>query len=165
MADDAVNLREVGPGLFVGASESPKLDLSPPFHAIIDFYGQNRMYAINGPSWPIGYKRAAVVSHRSFSDGDAFPRGVLDEALAIYTKADGPMLLHCQAGLSRSPSAAYALLRIVHGLDHAEALHAVRSPMWKTMFPVKSTLESARDWVRVTRRRLSAKRPRQPARP
>lgn len=137
--EERYNLRWVAPDLLVGAVESPAYARALGVGGVVSFTGTSRA--------PEGMPRL----HRPFEDGDNFPPGALDDLLGFYrsTRARGPLLIHCQAGLSRSASAAYALLRI-SGLTHPEALARVQVPGLER-FPMARTLASARTWARDVR--------------
>lgn len=139
--DETINLREVAPNLYVGAEYAT---LHPPegkkWELVVDWYGSSTQY-------PSRVKRTAKkLLSLPFLDGDAFPPKALDTLLRRVQSARsrGPVLVHCQAGLSRSASSAYALLRRLSRLPHEEALRRV-----KVMpgFPRKATLGSARGWA------------------
>ena len=142
--NENINLREVAPNLFVGAEYAT---LHPPdgtrgnrWELVVDWYGSSRQY----PSRVM--KTAKKVLSIPFLDGDVFPKGALDR-MAKHVQAArrrGPVLIHCQAGLSRSASAAYALLRRISRLPHAEARRRVRVIAG---FPRVTTLASARKWA------------------
>ena len=74
------------------------------------------------------------------------PVGLMDTALPLVASRlkEGPVLIHCHAGLSRSASMAYALMRRIWRLDHNTALRRVKIV---SQFPVPQTLASARAWV------------------
>jgi hypothetical protein len=142
---DGMNLREVAPGLYVGEQSAP---LRGDWHTIIDFYG--------GAPWLVqpAYAQAKNYVRIPFDDGDSFPQGALSAAWDAWQLAaldGGETLIHCQAGLSRSASAAYALIRRRYGLRHAEALSYVETPPTAHKFPLKPTLKSAEDWVKRVR--------------
>lgn len=140
-----MNLREVAPGLFVGDEQSP---LAGEWDTIIDFYGTR------SPLVAAHQKRAKRLLRMPFEDGDAFPTGALDAAWTAWQQTDldhGNTLIHCHAGLSRSASAAYALLRKRYGLSHAQALARVVTPFTSHQFPLRPTLASADAWVRTGR--------------
>jgi protein-tyrosine phosphatase len=82
----------------------------------------------------------------AFSDGLPLPDGLMDTVVPLVSAriVEGPVLIHCQAGLSRSVSTAYALLRRVWGMSHNRALRRVKA---HRDFPVPTTLASAREWV------------------
>ena len=134
------NLREVAPGLFVGAERAVELRPAGPWRLVADFYGSSAQKR---------HARRYAGVHRlvqwPFLDGDTFPAGLLDGVWDTFReeRRKGPVLLHCQAGLSRSASAAYALLRRA-GLGHQAALDRVHV---EDGFPVPSTLASARRWA------------------
>lgn len=134
---DALNLRRVSRNLWVGAAPAVT---QPGWHTVVTLC--RGAPQVSGP-------RAYA---RPFSDGDAFPEGLLDAVYELYRTAEGPMLVHCAMGLSRSPSAVYALLRRRHGLTHDAALDRVRTPGYRS-FPLANTLASARAWVHESRRR------------
>ena len=140
---DDMNLREVAPGLFVGDERSP---LAGEWATIIDFYGTR------SPLIAAHQRRAKRLLRIPFEDGQPFPPGALDAAWTAWQETDldhGNTLLHCQAGLSRSASAAYALLRKRYGLSHAEALARVTTPFTAHQFPLRTTLASAAEWSRA----------------
>lgn len=141
---DDMNLREVAPGLYVGAERAP---LAEGWHTVIDFYG-TRSPLIHA------HQRRGRLLRLPFEDGQPFPPGALDAAWEAWQQADdehGNTLLHCQAGLSRSASAAYALLRKRYGLSHAQALARVVTPITSQQYPLPPTLASAAEWVRTGR--------------
>ena len=150
--DEGANLREVAPGLYVGAESSPARYYEMPsghFTTIVDFYGSYRH--ATSPFVRYGYQAADQVYSFPFYDGASFPPGALDAAYAAYQIAlleGGQCLLHCQAGLSRSASAAYAIMRRHYKLSHEAALHAVRVPAYRDHFPLPATLASARAWAK-----------------
>lgn len=151
---DKVRLREVRPNLFVGGEHAPRLRPSGlPWRAVVDFAGTSTT-----PGRAAWYG-AAVVLRWPFEDGVGFPpRALSTVAQTIaYELSRGPVLLHCHAGLSRSASAAYAMLRLVDRLDHEEALRRVKIV---PEYPMKGTLRSARAWIAErTRAEAPTRRP------
>lgn len=133
------NLREVAPGLFVGALASPK---AGRWAAVIDLYGSSSSAEMQ-PT----YSRVPVVLRWQFNDGDRLPAGLLDtvEPLVRANLRKGPVLIHCQAGLSRSASTAYAMLRVLFGLPHEEAYRRIQI---MADYPRPQTFASAASWVR-----------------
>jgi hypothetical protein len=158
------NLRYVAPRLMIGAENSPELAKAD---VIVDLYGsstqrtgrQGRRIIPLDPIMPPGvrqaYAKARIVHRIPFEDGDPFPPGYLQAILWTVCpalQAKKRVLIHCQAGLSRSASAAYAALRVCDFirsgsiLPHKEALRRVqvgKNPQW----PKTVTLESARSLV------------------
>lgn len=148
--DEEYNLREVAPNLWVGAELSPGLRPAGPWHGVVDLYGSSSE-AANKPL----YAGVGELLQRPFYDGANFPKGTLDDILGLVVRhvGKGPILLHCQAGLSRSASAAYAMMCLV-GTPHREALRRVKV---EKGFPRAETLKSARRWV-ATRKPKQQKR-------
>ncbi len=134
-ASPTVNLREVATGLFVGAQASPA---TRPFDVV---------YSLSPSPLAADYRGHGDVHFRYFADGHSFPAGVLDEILWFYRnlKPGQSMLVHCAAGLSRSASAAYAVLRAELGMEPKNALARVKAHL---SFPMVATLASAESWVR-----------------
>ncbi len=136
-------LREVAPGLYVGSENSDD-------HMPREWADWGALVQVSSSCTPLGM----MPTYRwTFSDGDAVPGALLDDVTELVARwrTRGPVLVQCQAGLSRSASVAYALLRVVWGLDHAEAArrittreeHYDRPLVW----PKAATLESAVAWV------------------
>lgn len=97
---------------------------------------------------------AEVISVR-LEDGHPIPDAVFDK---IYSRvrlallAGEKVLIHCAAGLSRSVSMAYAILRVGRGMSHEEALSFVTTEKGVRMgFPMRETLSSARRWAEEKR--------------
>jgi len=124
------NLREVAPGLYVGGQVTPIHD---GFDTVIDLAGQD------DPS----YKKFRKVLHWTFTDGLPVPEPLLDAVWDLLQKAQGPVLIHCAEGRSRSVSVAYAMLRR-QGQDHEAAYAAVCSTHGP---PVPTTFNSVHEWV------------------
>jgi len=147
------NLREVAPGLYVGAATAvlyppgsswnpgetvPLNDaesgIAPGWDTILCLnWSESDLglrEALGGPppSLRAGYGAARDWWCSSFLDGNAVPARVLDDALSLWAHREGPMLIHCRWGLSRSASVAAALLRLKFGLSRDEALERVRLP-------------------------------------
>lgn len=79
-----------------------------------------------------------------FDDCDVVPVALLVAAEALYRDAQGPVLVSCAAGASRSASVAYALLRVVRGYSHEAALARVKLPGGG---PHPRTLATAQAWA------------------
>lgn len=151
-----INLRRVGPGLFVGGEHAvyagPGLT-GKPWHTVIDLYGTSQAMR----HWYAGAKHVIPLLMR---DGQPFADGTLDAMYRAYRTAEGrPVLIHCQAGLSRSASAAYAMLRRRYRLSHDAALKRVQTPGYVGKFPLEGTLNSARTWARAAGPRAAANSP------
>lgn len=149
--NDLDNLREVSPGLFVGSAYAPRRRVE--WDTILDFCGTSRNpSSLNFciPEVAHGYRRARVLKVLPFVDGQPFPKGALDVTWEAVKASRGVVLLHCARGLSRSASAAYAVLRRGFGLSHEEAHYTIRVT---SAYPVEETLRSARAWVAETRGR------------
>lgn len=137
-----INLREVAPGFHLGGGAA--ITLREDWTLAVDFDGLS-LDEDNRAAYPAGTR----VEVLRFVDGRSFPPGHLDRALVLVGehRARGPILFHCAAGLSRSPSAAYAMLRVAYGLPHEEALRRVQAPNGEG-YPLPRTLNSAIEWVR-----------------
>jgi hypothetical protein len=98
---------------------------------------------------PLRYLFCKHVVSFPFRDGEPIPDGLLDQIYSFVVQhlLMGPILIHCQAGASRSVSVAYALLRRMYGLTHKTALARVQNPLLGPEFPAEATLQSARDWA------------------
>jgi len=136
-----LRLREVAPHLYVGDEDAGRLHI---WSAVIDVGGEGH-----------GRERAvaqANLEHRMtwwFDDGKPIPAGLLDAAHAMsrhVLRQNEDVLVHCMAGLSRSASVAYALLRTIYRLDHDAALLRVKTPS-EPDFPHHVVIESARKWA------------------
>ena len=95
--------------------------------------------------------------HRAMMDGTSVPASTMRSAMLLYQaclQLGVPMLVLCSAGLSRSASLAYGLLRVVHGLSRAEALRRVQVGGYAGRYPMPDTLASAERWARSQGARL-----------
>lgn len=130
---EMANLREVAPGIYVGSQWA------------VPLMGWALVVSVGG----------AEMHHQGanlrwfFEDGDPVPDGLMAqvEEQVRARIAHGPVLIHCAAGLSRSPSVAYGVLRRLHGLDHDTALGRVQVPGHEGRYPLKPTLGSVRAWL------------------
>jgi hypothetical protein len=134
-SSERFNLREVAPNLYVGSQWSLECR---DWRAVVDLTGSSR-------SDPTAYGRCDRLLRWTLHDGDPFPEGSLTAIEGFCRDRSGPILLHCAAGLSRSASAAYGILRTHHRLPPREALRRIRV---LPQFPVKETLLSVEQWVR-----------------
>lgn len=138
--DDLATLREIAPSLFIG-DFSAAHDPGHTWHRVIDLWGQD-------PKIPTTLRIC-----EPFHDGDQFPAGVLDRvhAFLLGQLHAGPCLIHCQAGLSRSASAAVALM-VLSGIPSERAIARVRIPelgAFGARYPRALTLDSALGWARA----------------
>lgn len=120
------NLREVADGIYVGGVVSP---LAPIFDTVI---------ALDGDPTDISYRRVRALHALPFPDGNPVPKEILRRAEQAMRAAEGPLLVHCAMGQSRSVSVAYHLLRVL-GFSHNEAFRRVLSPYG---LPVRETFNS-----------------------
>jgi len=150
--DPDVFLREVGPGLFVGAKGAASVR---PWDLVVDLHGVELVTADD------------LILH-PFPDGNPFPSEVLDQA---YSKVErvrdqgGVTLIACDTGRSRSASAAYAMLRTIWGVGRNDANNRIstqttvpvgRQRRMSVTHPRRETLSSAFDWVEHRLERLRA---------
>lgn len=143
---DEHNLREVAPDLYVGAELSPGLRPAGTWSAVVDLYGSSEQT----DRWFL-YGDTHTLLTWPFLDGDTFPDGLLDTVgrLVHDRRSSGPILLHCQAGLSRSASCAYAMMRTLDRMPHAETLRRVQEGTgYEARFPRTDTIASARRWAK-----------------
>jgi hypothetical protein len=142
---EEVMLREVAKNLYIGGCESVRRLQGEPWAAVIDLYGTSGEPA-RAQSYD-GVIRAPILLRWPFDDGIAIPFAVFDAVLPLVAGniRSGPVLIHCQAGLSRSASVAYALLRTIGGLTPKQALSRVYAVKG---FPRKPTLASAEKWAK-----------------
>ena len=137
--DPPVLLREVARDLFVGSAGS--VDRIARTAAVVQF--SERCRRLQRP------QQLRI----PFADFGPVPESVLCAAAGfvdLHHRHGTPVLLQCCAGLNRSASVAYAMLRSLHGLRHDEALARVR---FKTgqgrdeqTWPGEVTLASVRAW-------------------
>ena len=142
-ADSRSNLRCVGPRLYVGGATAV-LDGPAPrreWAAAVDLHGSRHPEAFRREPFFGALGRFLRVA---FEDGAPVPEGALPAAADLYRGCSGPVLISCAAGVSRSASVAYGVLRAVLGLGHDEALRRVACPGGR---PLPATLESARRWA------------------
>ena len=148
-------LREVAPNLYVGSENATG-------YMPVTWRTHGALVQLSSSCAPVG----EIPTYRwTFNDGGPVPGALLDDVVRFVSqwRAKGPVLVQCQAGLSRSASVAYGLLRVLDGLDHAEAErrittreeHYDRPLVW----PRRPTLESVVAWAEAR----GASRPSVPA--
>lgn len=150
-----VNLRAVAPNLYISGWKAPYTVRPPgdqPWAAIINLSSVQEHGVPKPPSGSV----QTVYLGWYFRDGKDFPPRMLNtiEEIVRANIKRGPVLIHCAAGLSRSASAAYAMLRILWGLSHDQARVVVRASPARDpnrQWPVPQTLASARAWVHKRR--------------
>ena len=131
-------LREIAPNLYIGAFASVH---SMPWVMVIDLCGTSAGALSSG-----AYLTIPILLRARFEDGEPVPHAILDAARALLPDARkaGPVLIHCRAGLSRSASVGYAMLRILEEMRHDRALERVKVTRG---YPIERTLHSARAWA------------------
>lgn len=142
-ADTRANLRRVAPGLYVGSAvavcERPARNRD--WWAVIDCHGPRGVASVHRE---LRFGQLDHVIRYAFEDGEPVPEALLVAAEVLYRRAGGSVLVSCAAGVSRSASVAYALLRVVRELPHDEALERVACAGGR---PRPETLASAERWA------------------
>lgn len=141
----APNLRDIGEGVLVGSLGAERLTAHVPEWApVVQLYeGLPRLGARFDATTGLAVGERAL--RRPFYDGDLVPAELLDEVVR-WCAGEAVVLVQCQAGLSRSASVGYALLR-ARGVGHAEALRRVEHHDRAEVFPRRVTLESCVVWA------------------
>jgi hypothetical protein len=139
------NLREVYPELFVGDLNSPLQ--SREWGLVVDLCGALRTEPMGRRRYPAN---AELISVR-LEDGQPIPDAVFDKVydrVRLALLAGEKVLIHCAAGMSRSVSMAYAVLRVGRKMSHEEALSFVTTEEGVRMgWPMRETLGSAKRWA------------------
>ena len=136
-------LREVADGLFVGSALS--VHHAKGNVAVMQFSRHCPVFV------------GDAVLRVPFADREPVPPAVLDAAVAFARKwrHKRPVWATCFAGLSRSASVAYAVLRRVDGLPHDEALTRVASRVEHfdrvDYWPHSATIQSVMSWCESER--------------
>lgn len=142
-ADQRAMLRCVAPNLYVGGATAI-LERARPhveWWAAVD---------VHGPRHSNAFRREPAFSDLprllrcGFEDGAPVPDGLLAAVVAFVGPRQGPVLISCAAGVSRSATVAYAVIRAEMGLGHDVALRLVSCPGGG---PLPVTLQSARRWA------------------
>lgn len=157
MLDRDHNLRRVGPDLYVG--DVGAFEVEGPWRS-----PRGRWITVaqvdEVPSGLHGRREAFArqLGNRALAlyipDSCPIRNEVFDLILRRYTEGGfAPTLVSCIAGLSRSASVAYALLRRAHGQTHEEALACVETRTTGLTYPLlsSSTFTSARAWAEGAR--------------
>jgi protein-tyrosine phosphatase len=139
--DARAMLREVGDGLYVGGmiAVCERPSKTREWWGAIDCHG----FREDGKR-EFRFGQLPRVIRFGFDDGDRVPEALLAAAEALYRAAQGPLLVSCAAGASRSASVAYALLRVVRGYSPEGALSRVKL---LGSGPLPVTLASAEQWA------------------
>ena len=163
------NLRRVASNLYVGGSPSVT-ELASPRGTLLDLYGREPGYTARevaigkmGASYRMSFPDGAEVPFEVFETAERLYRGVVDRNFS--KPLDGPddfLLVSCFAGVSRSASVVYALLRRVDGLPHAEAYRRVteESASFVSLNPL--TFASARRYAESGKEPVTPKTPPEP---
>lgn len=141
--DSRAMLREVGDNLYVGGmiAVCERPSKTREWWGAIDCHG----FREDGQR-ELRFGQLPRVVRYGFDDGDRVPEALLAAAEALYRAAQGPLLVSCAAGASRSASVAYGLLRVVQGYSREGALARVTLPGGG---PAPVTLETAERWARL----------------
>lgn len=145
------HLREVAPGLWVGgqAAVLERPHRSTIWDTILNLRSEplDRSETRGGHRsvYTEGYAAAREVLHIPVEDGEPIPDAVLERVLLAWRERSGPMLVHCHWGVSRSASAACAILIADLGLPEEEAIQRVSTPGARN-YPRAETLYSAVEW-------------------
>lgn len=165
-ASEGHALREVAPGLFVGnaAALLAREESGAPRR-----WG-GWVQCANGSTdlGPVALRTVEAVAASidctatlSLRDGAAVPSRDLDAALVVARSArelgDGPTLVSCSAGLSRSAVVAYALLR-AEGITADEALRRVSVRGFDLAQHGAAGLASVEAWIAARRDRARGER-------
>lgn len=144
-----VFLRDMGEGVLVGSAGAERLtDLVAEDVPVVQLYeGLPSLGPLYDQATGLAVGNRAL--RRPMFDGDTVPAAILDEIVA-WCAGWPRVLVQCQAGLSRSASVGYALLR-ARGMCHAEAIrraslridHAGHVEVW----PRRLTIESCVAWA------------------
>lgn len=142
-ADSRANLRCVAADLYVGGAIAVMQRPAPTraWWAAIDLHGKRDTDAFRRE---LAFGELEIFLRWPFDDGMAVPDGLLDVARSLYERRHGPILVSCAAGVSRSVSVAYAIVRASLGVGHDTALQMCACLGGR---PLPATLRSAERWV------------------
>ena len=153
-------LREVAPNLYVGSENAT--EFMP-----VTWGTHGALVQLSSSCAPVG----EIPTYRwTFNDGGPVPGALLDDVVRFVSqwRAKGPVLVQCQAGLSRSASVAYGLLRVLDGLDHVEAARRIETREERydrpLVWPRRPTLESVVAWAEAREGADLYRDPRRPMR-
>lgn len=133
------NLREVAPDIYIGGMASPLYRPGGvPWDTIVDVIGA----AQDDPE----YRQFRNVYSVYLEDGEPVPFEVFARAVKTVRRAEGPVLIHCAMGISRSVSTAFTVLCDLNpDTDKRDIIRRIVSPDGSA--PLKETWKSAEAFI------------------